>query len=145
MPRNLSAVAVLLFVLFVSLPGVAQAPPSADAFVTNTQPAANFGSSVLLPVQAGTTSYIQLNLAALPANATIAKATLRLYVNAVAAPGSFDVYQVESAWSEKGLSFNSAPALGASATRGQPVSVTAASVNQFILIDITALAQGWLD
>jgi hypothetical protein len=96
-------------------------------------------------VQAGTTSYVRLNLGALPANTTIAKATLRLYVNAVAAPGSFDVYQVESGWSEKGLTFNSAPALGASATVGQPVSVTAASQNQFILVDITALAQGWLN
>src|SRR5208337_4464964 len=145
MPRNLSAVAVLLLVLFVSLPGVAQAPPSADAFVTNTQPAANFGSSVLLPVQAGTTSYIQLNLAALPENASIAKATLRLYVNAVAAPGLFDIYQVNSGWSEKGISFNNAPSLGVSATGGHPVSVTGASLNQFILVDITSLAQSWLD
>src|SRR5208337_2639782 len=145
MPRNLSAVAVLLLVLFVSLPGVAQAPPSADAFVTNTQPAANFGSSVLLPVQAGTTSYIQLNLAALPENASIAKATLRLYVNAVAAPGLFDIYQVNSGWSEKGISFNNAPSLGVSATVGHPVSVTGASLNQFILVDITSLAQSWLD
>jgi hypothetical protein len=83
---------------------------------------------------------VRLNLGALPTNSTIAKATLRLYVNAVAAPGSFDVYQVESGWSEKGLSFNSAPALGASATGGKPVAVTAASQNQFILVDITPLA-----
>jgi len=145
MHRNLSAVAVFLLVSFVSLPGVAQAPPSADAFVTNTQPAGNFGSSVLLPVQPGTTSYIQLNLAALPANASIAKATLRLYVNAVAAPGSFDVYQVNSGWSEKGISFNNAPSLGPSATGGHQVQVTTDSLNQFILIDITPLAQSWMN
>jgi len=143
MPRSLLVVFALL--VSVSITGFAQAPPSADAYVTSAQPAANFGNSALLPVQAETTSYVRLNLAALPANATIAKATLRLYVNAVAAPGSFDIYQVESVWSERGLNFNSAPAQGASATGGKPVSITAASQNQFILVDITPLAQGWLD
>ena len=143
MLRNLFVAFALI--VSASLTSFAQAPPSADAYVTSAQPAANFGISALLPVQAGTTSYVRLNLGALPANTTIAKATLRLYVNAVAAPGSFDVYQVESGWSEKGLSYNSAPALGASATGGKPVVVTAASQNQFILVDITPLAQGWLD
>ena len=143
MLRNLFVAFALI--VSASLTSYAQAPPSADAYVTSAQPAANFGISPLLPVQAGTTSYVRLNLGALPANATIAKATLRLYVNAVAAPGSFDVYQVENGWSEKGLSFNSAPALGASATGERPVPVTAASQNQFILVDITALVQGWLN
>jgi hypothetical protein len=143
MLRNLFVAFALI--VSASLASFAQAPPSADAYVTSAQPAANFGISALLPVQAGTTSYVRLNLGALPTNTTIAKATLRLYVNAVAAPGSFDVYQVESGWSEKGLSFNSAPALGASATGGKPVVVTAASQNQFILVDITPLAQGWLN
>jgi hypothetical protein len=123
MPRSLFAALVLFSC--VSISSFAQAPPSADAYVTSASPAANFGYSTFLPIQAGTTSYVGLNLAALPANATVAKATLRLYVNAVVAPGSFDVYQVESGWSEKGLNFNSAPALGTSATGGRPASVTA--------------------
>ena len=97
-----------------------------------------------MPVQAGTTSFVRLNLGVLPVNSNIAKATLRLYVTAVAAPGSFDVYQVDGKWSERGLNFNNAPILGASATGSRPVSVTGASLNQFILIDITPLAQGWL-
>jgi hypothetical protein len=80
--------AVLALSLCASLCGLAQAPPSADAYVTSAQPATNFGNSPLLPVQSGTSSYIRLNLEGLPSNATIAKATLRLYVNAVAAAGS---------------------------------------------------------
>jgi len=123
---------------------MAQAPPSADAYVTNLQPRANFGSSPLLPVQARTTSYVKLNLGAIPSNATITKATLRLYVNAVAEPGSFDVYQVEDTWSENTLNFYTAPRLGASATGGHPIRVTADSQNQYLLIDVTALAQAWL-
>jgi hypothetical protein len=124
---------------------LAQAPPSADTYVTSARPAANYGSSPILPVQSGTTSYVRLNLAALPANATIAKATLRLYVDAVAAPGAFDVLAVNSAWSEPALTFTDAPVLGASATGGQSTTISKASVNQFVLIDVTALAQGWLD
>jgi hypothetical protein len=84
-------------------------------------------------------------LGALPANSRIAKATLRLYVSAVLAPGSFDVYQLQNNWNERGVSFNSAPQLGPSATGGHPVLVTAASVNQFVLVDITPLAQSWLN
>ena len=124
---------------------VAQAPPSADAYVTTAMPSSNFGSGPILPVQAGTTSYVQLNLGAFPANAKIAKATLRLYVDAVTAPGTCDVYAVNGNWSEHGVTASNAPMLGTSATGGQSVAISKASVNQFVLVDITALVQGWLD
>ena len=136
---------VLTFVLCASFATLAQAPPSADAYVTTAQPATNFGTSSLLAVQAGTTSFVRFDLGALPQDAHVAKATLRLYVNAVAAPGLFDVYQVDSGWTENAINHNNTPALGTSATLGRPIFVTAASSNQFILIDITGLAQGWLD
>src|SRR5215469_18257087 len=103
MPRYSYVILSLAFLATTSLAGFSQAPPSADTYVTNTQTGANFGNSTLLPVQVGTTSYIRLNLGALPPNANIKKATLRLYVSAVAAPGSFDVFQVEGVWTEKGL------------------------------------------
>ena len=145
MKRNLPAPLALALVSLFSLSGLAQAPPSADAYVTAVQPSANYGNNAFLAVQPGTISYVRLNLGVLPENASVVKATLRLYVDAVSAPGSFDVYQVDSEWSERGLNFNNAPPLGASATGGRPALVTAASLNQFILIDITALAQGWLN
>ena len=59
--------------------------------------------------------------------------------------GSFDVYQLNSAWSENTLTYSTpAPALGASATGGHPLLVSPASTNQFLLIDITPLVQGWV-
>ena len=76
----------------------------------------NFGKSGMLPVQPGTVSYIRVNLDVLPPNAAVAKATLRLYVNAEAAPVSFDVYEVDGDWAEDGVTYNSAPPIGASAT-----------------------------
>ncbi len=46
-------------------------------------------------------------------------------------------------WSEVTLTYNNAPARGASATGGNPVAFTASSLNQFILIDVTPLVTGW--
>jgi hypothetical protein len=125
---------------------VAQAPPSQDTFVTNVFPKTNYGAAISLVVGQGTTSYVQFNLSGIPAGATIDKATLRLYVDAVGAKGSFDVYQLNSAWSENTLTYNTPPpALGTSATNGHGIVVTAASVNQFLLIDITPLVQSWVN
>src|SRR5215472_13088853 len=151
--RNLSArpassliVCISLLGMALSLPLVAQAPPSQDTFVSSITPKVNYGPGINLVVGPGTTSYVQFNLSGIPAGATISKASLRLYVDAVATKGSFDVYQLNSGWSENTLTYNTPlPALGASATAGHPVAVTAASMNQFILIDITSLAQAWVN
>jgi len=129
-----------------ALSSVAQAPPSADTFVSSTTPKVNYGPSITLIVGPGTTSYIQFNLSSIPSNATVGKATLRLYVDAVAKAGSFDVYELNSSWNENGLTYNTpSPLLGPSATDRHPIAITAASMNQFLLIDITALAEGWLN
>ena len=135
----------ILFALIIA-PLRAQVPPSADTFVSNTTPFANYGASIALVVCSGTTSYIQFNLAGIPANATVAKATLRLYVDAVGKAGSFDVYELHNSWSENKLTFNSPPpVLGMSATGGKPIAITTSSLNQFILIDVTTLVQEWLN
>lgn len=125
---------------------LAQAPPSADTFVSSATPKLNYGSGITLVVAPGTTTYVQFNLSGIPSNASITKATVRLYVDAVTKGGSFDVYQLNSGWNESTLTFNTPPpALGVSATGSHPVSISASSMNQFLLIDITPLAQGWLN
>ena len=135
-----------LLICTMALPLFAQAPPSADTFVSSAFPKGNYGSGVNLALSPGATSYVRFNLSGIPSNATISKASLRLYVDAVSKPGSFDVYQLNSSWSEHTLTFNTPPPpLGASATGGHPAAVTSASCNQFLLIDITALAQGWIN
>jgi len=145
--RNLR-VAGLTVALFVAMctPLLAQAPPSADTFVSSSTAKTNYGSSIALVVGSGTTSYVRFNLAGIPAGASISKATLRLYVDAVAKNGTFDVYQLNNSWAENTLTYNTPPPpLGASVTNGTGVSITTASWNQFLLIDITALAQGWVN
>jgi hypothetical protein len=133
------------FALFVciSASGFAQAPPTGDTYSNSGNKNQTNGSSILLVVQHGSDTYIKFNLATLPSSPNIAKATLRLYVDAVVGGGSFDVYQLNSTWSENALTYNNAPALGTSATGGHPVAITASSMNQFVLIDITSLVQGW--
>src|SRR5579864_2744597 len=125
---------------------MAQAPPSADTYVSSVTPKTNYGASPILVVQTGATTFIQINLSAVPAGASVSKATLRLYVDGVVTGGSFDVFPVNGAWSENKLTYNTPPpTLGSSATGNKPIAITSSSVNKFILVDITSLVQGWLN
>jgi hypothetical protein len=138
----ISLAAVLLLLSSAAL--AQSAPPSADTYSNAAAGDAgiNYGSAVLLVVQTGgNNAYIQFNLGDLPTGSTVSKATLRLFVNALVTSGSFDVYQLNKSWSESTLTHNNAPALGVSATGGHPVAVS--KVNQFVLVDITSLVQGW--
>jgi hypothetical protein len=51
-------------------------------------PAKNFGASPLEVVGPGTTTYLKFNLSGVPAGATVSKATLRVFVDAVVAGGN---------------------------------------------------------
>jgi N-acetylneuraminic acid mutarotase len=135
-----------LFVLIPALRLIAQAPPSGDTFVSSATPKINYGPSITLVVGQGTTAYVQFNLSGIPASTSITKASLRLYVDGVAKNGSFDVYQLNNTWSENALTYSTPPPpLGASATGGHPISIIGASFNQFLVIDITSLVQGWVN
>jgi Collagen triple helix repeat (20 copies) len=136
----------LLWLALLSLPLFAQAPPSADTFVSSATPKLNYGPSIILAVGPGTSSYVQFNLSGIPAGANISKATVRLYVDAVSGSGTLDVFQVTSSWTENKVTYNTRPTQqSVSAIVGSSVPITSASWNQFLLIDITPLAQGWVN
>jgi hypothetical protein len=140
-------VAGLTVALFAAMctPLLSQAPPSADTFVSSSTPKLNYGPSISLLVGPGTTSYVQFNLSGIPAGETVSKATLRLYVDAVSGSATLDVFQVTSSWSENKVTYSTRPTQqSASAIVGSSIPITSASCNQFLLIDITPLAQGWL-
>jgi Collagen triple helix repeat (20 copies) len=143
--RFRDALGVVVLVTWLALACFAQAPPLMDTYTASSSPSTNYGTSTILAVQNGVTSYIEFNLAGMPSGATVSKATLVLYVDAVTAAGSFDVYQLNRSWGEYTLKYSSAPALGASATGGHPVAVTTANANNYLVIDITSLVQGWLN
>jgi hypothetical protein len=139
------AVTAILGVTMFATTTQAQAPPSGDTFVSSATPKANYGISPILVVGPGSTTFIQFNLSELPAGSSVNKATLRLYVDGVLISGSFDVFPVDGAWSENKLTYNTPPpSLGSSATGNNPIAITSSSLNQFFLIDITPLVQGWV-
>jgi len=91
----------------------AQITPSADAYVSAANPGVNYGADTLLRVNGATdTTFIQFNLASVPPGAVVSQATLKLFVDSVATPGSFNVNYVGGPWSEATVSGELAPALG---------------------------------
>jgi len=122
-------------------------PPSEDTFVSSGRPTANFGSGAILVVSLGTTTYMKFDLPGVPAGSSVAKATLRLYVDGVVTGGGFDVYNLPATpgWSENTLKYSTPPpARSVSATGGHPIVVSVSSLNKFLSIDMTAAVQGWL-
>jgi hypothetical protein len=121
----------------------AQITPLSDSYIDTATPTTNYGAKTLLDVDgASQTTYIQFNLASIPATASVSQATLKLYVNAVTAAGSFNVDYVSGAWSEGKIDASNAPALGKAIASN--VNVTTADKNQYILVDVTSAVQAWL-
>ena len=106
----------------------------------------NYGANTSLTVSSTSNAYIKFKLSStLPAGtrgADVARATIKLYINSVSAPGKIDIYQVNDAWNESALTFNSSPALG------NLLATTAQIENDkkgsFIVIDVTPAVQQWL-
>ena len=135
-----------LFTLSFWTPMYGQLTPSADSYTSTATPTTNYGAKTVLDVESSQTTYIQFDLSAIPVGytgANITKATLKLYVNAVAKAGSFNVDYVNGTWSEAAITSGTAPALGT--TIAASIPLTAADKNQYILIDITPAVQAWLN
>jgi hypothetical protein len=78
--------------LLVSTAAYAQITPSADAYTdtATATPTKNYGATTTLFVDGATdVSYIQFNLASIPAGASFSQATLKLYVSTVTTAGAF--------------------------------------------------------
>src|ERR1035438_2407748 len=137
----------VLFTIGLLTCAFGQLTPSGDAYTNTAAPTTNYGAKTVLDVaSASHTAYIQFNLSSIPSGYTgadITKATLKLYVNAVTKAGSFNVDYVNGTWSEGTIDANNAPALGS--TIAASVPLTTADKNQYILIDITAAVQAWLN
>lgn len=78
--------------LFFWVGAYAQITPLGDAYTNSADPTTNYGAKTLLDVDGATQiTYIQFNLASIPAGASVSQATLKLYVNAVTTAGSFNL------------------------------------------------------
>jgi hypothetical protein len=139
--------AILLVTICGCIAAYGQITPSGDAYTNTATPTTNLGIKPLLDVESGSqTTYIQFDLSSIPAGYTsrsIAKATLKLYVNAVTTAGSFNVDYVNGTWSEKTITADLAPALGTTIVSSVPL--TGANVHEYVLIDVTPALDAWLD
>jgi Collagen triple helix repeat (20 copies) len=84
--------------------------------------------------------YIRFELSPLPDAPTVQKAVLRLWVNAVAAPGSIEVRPVLEPWDERTIAGDSAPLVGPPVTS---FDVASGDHLNFVEVDITALVRDW--
>ncbi len=141
--RSTRVVILAALCLLSSLCAAQSAPAVADTFSNSAQATKNYGAQGSLAVQLGSVSFLKFNLATLPVGVPVNKATLRLYVDAVTTGGKFDVYQLNNSWSESALTYNNAPVLGLSATGNNGITISASSLNQFVVIDITPQVQAW--
>jgi hypothetical protein len=141
-----SALLAFTFVFGASL-AHGQLTPSADAYTNTASPSTNYGTAATLNVEsASQTAYIRFDLSAIPAGytgANVAQASLKLYVNAVSTAGSFNVNDVDGAWSESTITSNLLPAMGT--TIASNVSLTKLSAHDYIVINITSALAAWLD
>jgi acid phosphatase type 7 len=112
--------------------------PSADAYVSQARPTANFGSAKEL--QASRRPKIRrsyLRFAVTNLSGTVAKATLRVYSNDPSQTG-LEVRAVpDNAWDEQTITYRTAPPPG-------PVvaSVSQVSADSFTSVDVTGLVAG---
>src|SRR5436190_4161405 len=142
---RLLALRLLALLVLAAQFAAAQIPATDDAYTASSSASGNFGNqSMLNVIGPGVNSYIRFDLTALPASLTsanISKATVRLNINGVTTPGTFDVYLVTKSWTEGSLSYNSAVTLGAKVASGVPITATK---RNFIDVDVTPAVQAWL-
>jgi hypothetical protein len=133
----------LAAIFAAALPALAvEATLVADAHVNSARPGVNSGAISNLNVGGGYTALLQFDLSTLPAGTTaaqVSRATLRLYCNRMDTAGSVSVQPVGGAWGEYSVTFATLPSLGGAA---QTVSVTQAGA--YVVVDVTALVQGWV-
>jgi hypothetical protein len=113
-------------------------PAVADAMVKSTSPTKNYGAETTLRVKTDDTawrSFVRFDVSGLAGSVT--RATLRLWVTDGSREGG-RVFPVASAWSETGLTWQSAPALA-----GTPLAVAGAVADDtWVELDVTAAVAG---
>ena len=88
---------------------------SEDSYVDSTQPTANFAGGVTMWVRGGTSTQrglVRFNLSAIPANAQIISAILKLSVSSDGSPVAGNVNTVIGSWAENTVTYSTAPRVG---------------------------------
>jgi hypothetical protein len=120
-----------------------QAVVTDDANTSSLTPKTNYGGSIALIVCSGSNTYIKFSFANLPSGinaANISGANAVLYVDAVLASGTMDVYAVNGPWSESTITYNNAPPLG-----NKLLSAVSVSKTGYLSLNLASTVQAWLN
>jgi hypothetical protein len=133
--------------LLLATAAYAQFTPSDDSYVNAKAATTNYGTSKTLDISsAADTVFIRFDLTAVPSGytgASIAKATLKLYVNTLTTAGSYNVDMVNGTWTEGTIDYSNAPALGTTIAASVPLAKSNAL--DYVSIDITPAVVEWLN
>ena len=148
-PRRAAVVLTLAIAASVALSGQSSAvnaasstsfQPLADSYVSKKNPSKNFGAETRLYIRTGPImrSYLRFSVSGLPANATVASATLQLY-SPSGSPTALEVHRVaNTSWGEGTITFNNAPAFDAPVTASSGLF----PAGQWLSLDVTPLVAG---
>ncbi|MDD2722938.1 MAG: DNRLRE domain-containing protein [Methylovulum sp.] len=107
----------------------------------------NYGNNPSLNITSGKTGFVRFAVNSyFPAGTVgndISKATLKVFVNSFKAAGNFNVYAIDSTWSEASINATNQPAASTLVTG--PIAISSASSQQWVSIDITNQVKDWLD
>jgi hypothetical protein len=143
---------VFVGVLILCAGGAAygQITPSDDAYTSSSASSTNYGTAITLSVSATatatTTAFIRFDLSSIPSTytgANIAQATLKLYVAAVPAAGSFNVDYVTGSWTEKTIKGTEEPGIGSTIVSN--VNLATTNKGEYVLINVTPALEAWLN
>jgi len=115
------------------------APIAADTYISAGSPAANFGTAVNLSIAPGNSGLVLFDLSSFPSGTTVPVAYLRIFANTVTTGGTLTFSQVTSPWAEGSVTFATAPTTASPFT-----SIPVSTGKSFLLVDVTALVNGWL-
>ncbi|MBS1826918.1 MAG: collagen-like protein [Acidobacteria bacterium] len=119
-----------------------QLPTTADAHISPSAVAMNFGALPTLSIGGGAQALLQFDMTSLPPGIDpniVLKATLVVYVNRVAAQGQIDAAPVLSPWMESAVTESTKPSIG-----NTIATANVATANTYLQFDITAQVKSWI-
>lgn len=134
---------VALLLTLVSAVMQGQVVLTGNSFTSSVSPKTNFSSSIAMVVGPGSNTYLQFSFASLPSGingSNISAANVVVFVDAVLASGTMDVYAVNGSWSANTINYNNAPPLGSKILSAVPISATG-----YVSLNVTSTVQAWLN
>jgi hypothetical protein len=114
-----------------------------DAYVVSSS-SANYGAAPSIKVSSTQTGLLQFDFSKIPVGITgsqVSVATLRIFVDQLAASGTFDLYAASGSWTESTVNGASGVVAGGPIQTGVPVSVA----NAYIVLDVTSQVKLWIN